>query len=405
MVVRLDGGASQGERVRVRRNDTYRLDKIERLSNGALRVDAVVTKSGVFTYYDEAGNEIREYRPPSEVEKADSVASLRDMPVTFLHPPGLVTPENWDMYAIGHVSSNPSPSQAGIKTPLVVHSADGIKAIEKEEAVECSCGYELWLEDTSGVTPQGEKFDRIQRDITYNHVALGPPGWGRQGASVSLRLDNAGNQISERGERTMKITIVFDGQTYTVDAGSKEHTDLLNKIAARQAEYDGLVKTNKELKSALDAKNGECDALKKETGELKTKLDAAPALAREQAAARLKLEASATEVLGDSFKCDGKDDTALRVEIIKKFDPDFKFDSKEHSADYVRAMSDTYLKRGTGDLQTRMALEVADPPVNARKDSSRQEYVPDENDPDVEGARRKMHRDNANAHKGFAVTK
>ena len=202
-----------------------------------------------------------------------------------------------------------------------------------------------------------------------------------------------------------KVTIYLDGKAHTVEVGSQEHTDLLNKVAARQAEYEALVKTNRDQKAALDAKNGECDALKKETGELKTKLDAAPALAREQASARLKLESQAVEVLGKDFKCDGKDDNALRVELIKKFDPEFKYDEKSHSADYVRAMSDTYLKRGGADVQNRMALDHEDPPTNARKDSRANEYVADPENPDVDGARRKMNRDNSNAHKGFAIHK
>jgi hypothetical protein len=404
MVIRLDGGAS-GERTRVRRNDTTRLDKVERLANGALRIDAIPTKSGVFVYHDSQGQEVREWRPPAEVHKADSLRSLRDAPVTLLHPPGLVTPENWKQYSIGHVSGDPIVTESGPRASVIVSDAKAIAGLGTD-IKECSCGYELWVEDSAGTTPEGERYDKIQRDITYNHLALGPEGWGRQGASVSLRLDSAGNQVSDRGEQTMqKITIVFDGKTYTVDAGSQEHTDLLNKVAARQAEYDTLVRSNKELTAKVDAFKGECDALKKEAVELKTKLDAAPALAREQATARLKLEGEATEVLGKDFKADGKDDNAVRVEIIAKFDPDFKFDAKTHSADYVRAMSDTYLKRGSGDLQTRMARDAADPPNNTRRDDKRDEFVLDANDPDVEGARRKMNRDNANASRGFAVSK
>lgn len=405
IVTRLDSGApTSGERRRVRRNDTYRIDRTTRMANGALRVDAVVTKSGVFEYYDSDGNLVREWRPPEEVDKAASIQSLRDVAVTFMHPPGLVTPDNWSMHAIGHVSGNPMPSPEGIRTALVVAKADGIKALKDGDAVECSCGYELWVEPTSGKTPDGQEYDAIQRDIVYNHVALGPDGWGRQGPSVSLRLDSAGNQISERGERIMKVTIYFDGQMHTVEVGSAEHTALLNKISQRQSEFDSLVKENKELKTKLDSTKAELDVATKDVKELKTKLDAAPAQARAQAEARIKLETSATNVLGSEFKCDGKDDTSLRIEIIKKFDPEFKYDSKEHSADYVRAMSDTYLKRGSGDVQTRIARDQAE--TGTRNGGQRTDsYELNADDPDVEGAARKMRRDNANAHKGFTVTK
>lgn len=389
---------------RVTREDTYRLDKAERLPNGSIRVDAIATTSGVFVYHDDAGKEIREWRPPSEVEKADSVKSLKDATVTVLHPPGLVTPENWSTYAAGHVSGEPRVTSDGVRASLVISRGDAIKDVSTDKLKECSCGYSLWVEESSGTTPTGERYDAIQRDIVYNHIAIGPSGWGRQGANVSLRLDSAGNQVSHTGEQNiMKITIVLDGKTYTVDAGSQEHTDLLNKAAAQKAEYDALVAAKKELQGKLDAKTGEADTLVKQVAEQKVKLDAAPALAREAATARLKLEGQAVTILGADFKCDGKDDNAVRVEIIKKFDPDFKYDAKEHSADYVRGRSETHMKAGTLDVQERIALDASG--VKTTKQDSAKEYVLDSNAPDVEGARKNMYTNNAKASKGFAFSR
>jgi hypothetical protein len=407
--IRVDGGTGVQHK-RVQRRDECRFDRTSLLPNGAMRVDAVVTGPGVFVYYDESGQEVREYRPPSEVNRADSLRSLRDIAVTIFHPRSLVTPSNWREHAIGHQSGDPVATSEGVRTSLVINDASGVGGIQNGDLVECSCGYELWLEDTAGVSPEGEKFDRIQRDIVYNHIALGPSNWGRQGASVSLRLDSEGNQVSGHKESTtMKIQIHFDGKMYTVEAGSQEHTDLLNKIAARQAEYDSLVKTAKELKTALDTKTGELDVLTKEHKEVKTKLDAAPAAARLEVEARIRLETKAAEVLGEGFKCDGKDDQALRVEMIQKFDPEFQYDAKTHSTDYVRAVCDTYLKRGSGDRQVKMASDAAghtDPPVRG---SSRSDTEADEIDPNdidaVEKAQSRMRKDNRDVAKHFSAQK
>ena len=50
-----------------------------RLPSGGLRLSGELTKSGVFEYTDANGQVVREYRPPEEVSKADSLASIEDL--------------------------------------------------------------------------------------------------------------------------------------------------------------------------------------------------------------------------------------------------------------------------------------------------------------------------------------
>lgn len=387
--------------------DAYRLDKVERLPNGALRVDALVTRTGVFVYHDEAGRPVREYRPPSEVNDAASVKSLRDSTVTVLHPSTLVTPENWDSVAVGHVSGEPVAKGDGVLASLVIQSKDAIDLIDGKKVQEISCGYQVELDDTPGTTPEGEKYDSVQRAIRYNHVAMGPPGWGRQGSSVSLRLDSRGDQVThvsdERGDRTtMKLTIIYKGQTYVVDAGSTEHNALLQRIATEDAADKAKLDAATGLQAKLDSVTGERDALAQQLKETKTKLDAAPAAAVAQARARLDLETQARTVLGSEFKCDGLTDRDLRTAVIKRFDPESKVDAKtgdkfDRSEEYVTAVCDTYLKQGSSRLQEQMVVDslgVTDP--KSRKDGA--DYKLDENDPDPDAARdnmRKAHKDAA----------
>ena len=61
-------------------------------------------------------------------------------------------------------------------------------------------------------------YDAIQRGIVYNHAALGPSGWGRQGATVALKFD-AGDAVQQTEISNVKETI--DGKEYTV--GTPEH--------------------------------------------------------------------------------------------------------------------------------------------------------------------------------------
>lgn len=364
------------------------------MPNGALRVDALVTTSGVFLYHDSAGRPVREYRPPEEVQNTDSISTLRDMAVTVLHPPALVDPKNWDSYAVGHVSGEPVKKGDGVLASLVISQQDAIDLIDSKKVQEISCGYQVMLEDSPGTTPAGEKYDSIQRNIRYNHVAMGPPGWGRQGSAVSLRLDSAGNQIEEHKERrTMDLTIVFDGQTYTVKAGSQEHNDLLRRIANKDSEVKAKLDAAADLQKRLDTVTGERDVLQKQLTETKTKLDAAPAAAVAAAKSRLQLEDSATKVLGDDFKCDGKEDKDIQVAMIQKFDPDFKADGL--SADYIKAACDTHTKRGSADRQDQMVLDQANIETRSGKlrDRTDEKDPLDPNDPDPELARTRARKD------------
>jgi len=404
LAVRFDGGdPPAGARI-VTRRDTYRLDKTERLPDGSLRIDAVVTRTGVFMYHDAAGNEVKEYRPPEEVQAADSISTLRDRTVTVLHPPGLVTPGNWDQYAVGHVSGEPTNHKDGVLAKLVISQADAIASIEARQLKEVSCGYQLWVEDAPGQTPTGEKYDAVQRNIRYNHVAIGPEGWGRQGSETSMRLDSKGNQVVEqqRKDTMNEITIHFDGQSYTVKVGSSEHTNLLQKIAAKDAADKARADAAEQTAKQLATVTAERDAAIAKQKELQTSLDAAPAKAREEATARINLENSAVALLGKEYKCDGIKDRDLRIAMITKVEPTFKADGKDDV--YITAYCDARCASPGTSAAEDMLRRANDQKNDNRKDGSDLEQ--DANDPDPEKAQAKMRKDNREAaSKPLAVSK
>src|SRR5678816_1356476 len=68
------------------RFDVGVIGKLEKTPTGGVRVPARVTRTGVFPYMRADGSIQREYRPASEVFKADSLASLADAAVTVEHP-------------------------------------------------------------------------------------------------------------------------------------------------------------------------------------------------------------------------------------------------------------------------------------------------------------------------------
>jgi hypothetical protein len=298
-----------------------RQDAIETLPSGAIRIPATISRSGVFTYRQD-GKLVREYRPPSEVLHADSVNSFADAPVTIGHP-GLVTISTLRRDAVGHVSS-PVAKENAVDGHVVIDDPTTIARIKAGQLRSLSPGYKLDVLDTPGTTPSGEPYDRLQTKIVNNHLALLPPGANRQGASVSLRLDSAGDEIAEDiQDPPMKITIRCDGKDHEVEAGSPEHIRLQ---ARADAEKDALAAREKSRADTAET------ALAAANKELETFRNA------KKAADRSALETRARKLLGPDVKFDGKTDREVQVLAIQKGCPDFKSDGL--GDEYVAARFD-----------------------------------------------------------------
>lgn len=307
--------------VRVFRFDRQTQSERTRLPHGAIRLTGELTKSGVFEYTDASGQKIREYRPPEEVSKSDSLATIEDAPVTIGHPPLGVTAESFGKLAAGHARGAAAQTDARgavmVRGSLVAARKDAVEGLNSGKLTETSMGYSCRVDATPGVTPDGQAYDRVQRDIVYNHVALLPAGHARLGtrldgaADIVPRLDAAGNQIPDTQEELnpMKVTIKKDGKDLEVESGSPEHVSYLQATA--------------------DAAMARADAAELEL--VKFREDAAKA-------ERAKLEATAASVLGKEFKADGQTDRQVREAVIAKRLPAVKCDGKDDV--YVGAMFD-----------------------------------------------------------------
>jgi hypothetical protein len=183
-----------------------------------LRVEAAIARSGVLPYSD-GTRERKEYRPPAEAFKADSMATAKGGPVTDLHPPKLVTPETFKAVSRGHACDDVRRDGDLLVVDLMVQDADLCALVESGERREVSCGYSCVVVPTPGVTPEGERYDTVQTQIVHNHVALLAPGTGRSGPEVSLRMDGAAVEVRLDGAGvSMKKTIKIRGVEFRLDA-------------------------------------------------------------------------------------------------------------------------------------------------------------------------------------------
>jgi len=178
----------------VSRYDVATLGNAERTPQGFLRVPAYLTRAGILEYKRHDGTTVRELRPASEVFAPKSLATLRAAPVTDLHPTEMVSPKNVRSLSIGHVSEDVQRADGDLVAgALTLQAETAIAAVESGARRELSCGYRCRIDATPG-TFEGKPYDQVQRDIVYNHVALGPRNWGRAGREIALRIDSQGSE-------------------------------------------------------------------------------------------------------------------------------------------------------------------------------------------------------------------
>jgi hypothetical protein len=326
------------------RFDVGTLSNVEKTPQGGLRIAAHLTRSGVFHYDDGKGGTIAEYRPLDEVSHADSIATLSDAPVTVGHP-GMVTPDNHAKNAAGHVRDVKMDGER-VGATVVIQGRKAIRAVEKGVR-QVSCGYTCRVDEEPGITPDGTRYDRVQRGIRYNHVALVEKG--RAGDDIRLRLDAAGNQQPTR-EDNMEFERI-DGVKYEV--GTEAHAAALKSHDSKQKEaqkkYDDALAATAVVQAKFDAAEAKrADAEKKlaEATDVK-RLD-------EAVAARSSLLDRARLVLGSDAKLDGMTERQIHERVVAKASPAIKLEGR--SDDAMSALFEAFTGEGAKERADAAAV-------------------------------------------------
>jgi hypothetical protein len=130
---------------------------------------------------------VRVYRPEAEVFSKDALHSFAHRPVTNDHPPQMVDSTNWRDYSVGQSGDEVVRDGEFVRVPMVVMDQGAIDAWKGGKA-QLSVGYSADIELSDGVTPDGEKYDAVQKNIRANHIAI--VGAARGGPK--LRIGDAG---------------------------------------------------------------------------------------------------------------------------------------------------------------------------------------------------------------------
>ncbi|HBR4529125.1 TPA: DUF2213 domain-containing protein [Klebsiella pneumoniae] len=160
-------------------------------ANGRLQISRTnISKANVNAYYgreiprsEELGLEpnklYRLWRHPDELRKA--AKTFNNIPVLSKHIPDFPNdPPN--EFRVGVTHSNAEFDGTYLTVGMSIWDNSAIAGIESGEQRELSASYKYVADMTPGVTPDGEPYDGVMRDIFGNHEALVPDG--RAGSDV-----------------------------------------------------------------------------------------------------------------------------------------------------------------------------------------------------------------------------
>lgn len=314
-------------------------------SNGYLHDEPIIARIGIQSYMKPDGTMQREFRPASEVFSEKSMKAFQGMPIVEGHKE--ITVKNARGEVVGAVSGAARRDGIGLLCPIVIHDGESIESAKRGDAAELSVGYKTndihragWgnvvtgeyvfkddaemMEKTfpsgTAMSDEWEEFDVLQTNIVPNHIAKvhkGRAGIARLNldGSEEIKYDSSvDNQPSK--ENVMLVKIKIDSAEVEVTEDVAAHIETLTANAAA-------------AKTKADALEAERDSLKVKVDGLPALIEAAIAEAKTKADAENEIKTFATEI---GVKCDGLDNKAIKVAVIKEV---LGIDAKEKSDAYI----------------------------------------------------------------------
>lgn len=352
-------------------------------------VKANITRTGVLTYRRNDGSIVRELRHPDHVFNADSMESIRLAPLTDLHPAeGFVSIDNAKDLSKGLVSSARQDGRM-MAGEIILQDKGTIAKYDSGELKELSPGYTCTLDFTPGVY-NGERYDAIQKNIIYNHVAALPAGQGRSGPEVAFRADSKDPNVA------------YEIETNNPNGENMDPEENDGIVTVKKTVKVDMVEASevKKLQERIDSLTKEAETLKAENVKLtadhdivKTKLDAFEKI--EAVRVRSELEASA-KLLAPSIVCDGKTDEEIRLAAVKVHNPKLVLDGKD-SAYIASAFEISITQLDTSKREDAKGKKAAGDSIKGIVDGVIEGIKNTDADESAEAARLRMNKENRNA--------
>lgn len=329
----------------------------EKTDEGYLRCWATIARTGIQRYKRADGSEVVEYRPEDEVGNVESLSSFAGKAVTLEHPPELLDATNTAKYQVGFTDNEIVFDGNYVRVRMTITDAEAIASVESETTSEVSAGYQVDLDLTPGVSPEGHRYDAVQRCIRGNHVALTRKG--RAGSNVRVHLDTndavaLATDLQPLAKKPMAKINIAGAEFEVSEAVAVAYTSAQREDAAQQQQKLDSFELQKEaLVAERDQLQGQLEALAGTSDELKSRIDALTAELEEAKAqrtdsgvdvdalvgARLELIQKAQPHLDSEFDFNGKSDREICEAVISAVHGD-SIELTERSDAYVEARFD-----------------------------------------------------------------
>ncbi len=341
------------------RYDRATLRKPKRTPQGFLRVDGHAARCGVLEYRNDDGTVRRELRLPEDVFAADALAGFEGAPLTDGHPNEPVTADNVRQYEIGNVTGPARRDGDLVEVSTMIKAKHVIDGVERGET-GLSVGYAVDLEESPGEHPQYGRYDAIQRNIVINHLAVRVDP--RAGTVARLRLDAVDTVARE------EITEPeIDHRNNSTESAPMANA-AIDELATMKVQLDEATKLATERKDALDAATAKLKTLGDDVAKLRASVAAGHAAleteaikthseradaadkklteleARREAdiCAAAEVRIKAVSIMGEKFRVDGMNDSAIQDVVIKKLAP--KEDLTSATPAYKKARFDSLVE-------------------------------------------------------------
>jgi hypothetical protein len=364
-------------------NDTITLNGVKLTNDGYLAANARVARTGIQIYTGaQVGKPdlatVRVYRPESEVFSADAMKSYAHRPVTIDHPSEPVNSANWKDVSVGQTGEEVMRDGETVRVPMVLMDAAAISAVNAGKR-ELSMGYVAQIDWTDGVTPEGEQYDAVQRNLRMNHLAIVAKARGGSTLKIGDAKPKGGAAMSDLN------TMVLDGITVKVPA-----SDTANVKAIFDAKDKALTDANTNLSDAqvkladaqkqVETLTGEKAVLEKQVTDSAVTPEKLTVMVKDRAA----LIADASRVIGDAKGLELLDATAIKKAVVTKV-----------LGDAATALSDEAIN-GAYAMAIKAAPSI-DPVRGVVMDGLQTQVT------DADTARQAMMAERANAYKGGAA--
>lgn len=289
----------------------HKIGSVTKTSDGYYHVQAPISKVGILQYLQTDGSIKRVFVPKETLMDSNSIETIKFKPITNGHPKENVSPSNYKKLVAGSCGEISAFIDPFVMASFSICSDDAISDIQSGKT-EISAGYTCEVIPESGEY-NGEKYDYVQRNRIYDHIAIVYEG--RAGHDVSMNFDEKDNIINMNIKKKENNLMKLDGK----EMSESEVIDLVTTIR----------KDNENLKGQLDAQKIKLD-------EADAQVKKIPELVSSGIIERNRILLKANLVLDEKELKPELSDLDIQKLTIAKVYPELKLDSK--TTDYINGV-------------------------------------------------------------------